>query len=177
MKILKGNKPVYRTGAAASPSINHNLTAQSLLARPTGDVLILDTETTGFNGEVIELAIINLKGDTLYCGRFCPKLRVEAAASAVHGITDDMLRNEPTFTDEYHAIKAILEAAKTHLIYNAAFDVSRLDYTCAVYNVPPLPLRPLCLMKMRGKRRKLGGSHNALGDCLKSLEVLKEIAR
>lgn len=173
MKVLTGNRPVYYTGDsnAAAPALNPH----SFLDRD--DVVILDTETTGFTGEVIELAIINTRGHTLYNSRFLPSMLVEAAATAVHGMTYDVLRHEPPFAAEYEVIRNVLAAAATHLIYNASFDVARLDFTCKLYRLPPLPLKPLCLMKMRGGRQKLNGGHSALEDCLKALEVLKEMNR
>ena len=174
MKLLVGHKPVYYTGAGNAP----NLSPRDLLARPVGDVLILDTETTGFTGEVIELAIINLAGDVLYQSRFLPSMVVEAAAILVHGLTYDMLRHEPLFTDQCPVIRDVLDKALIHLAYNAPFDVARLDFTCKHYRLAPLPLRPQCLMKLRGQRLPLkGGDHSALGDCRKALELLKELAR
>ena len=170
MKILTGNKSVYHPrGSSAAASI---LNPRLFLNRD--DVLILDTETTGFTGEVIELAIINTCGNTLYNQRFLPSMQVEAAATAVHGITYDALRHEPPFASEYQTIRVILEQAAIHLIYNASFDVARLDFTCKLYRLPVLPLKAQCLMKMRGGRQKLNGGHSALEDCMRALEILKD---
>lgn len=174
MKILKGNKPIYHT--ATGHGVN-SLTVNTLSFLNRDDVVILDTETTGFTGEVIELAIINTRGRTLYNQRFLPSTQVEAAATDVHGITYDALRHEPPFATEHQTILSILEQATIHLIYNAPFDVGRLDFTCKLYRLPPLPLKAQCLMKMRGGRQKLGGGHSALEDCLKALQVLKELNR
>lgn len=174
MKPLTGHKPVHYVTPDPVPAI----APRDLLARPSGDVLILDTETTGFTGEIIELAIINLNGDVLYQSRFKPSLMVEAAAILVHGLTYDKLRHEPLFTDQHPLIRDVLAKASVHLAYNAPFDVARLDFTCNHYRLAPLPLRPLCLMKLRGQRLPLkGGDHSALGDCRKALELLKELAR
>lgn len=174
--FLKDNKPTHHIKGNHNPAAAPHV-ARSILSRAPGDVVILDTETTGFTGEVIELAIINLAGETLYSGRFLPTLFPEAAAIKVHSLTYDKLRNEPRFTDQYPLIRDILAAASTHLIYNAPFDVARLGFTCELYQLDPLPLKPVCLMKMRGRKQKLNGGHSALADCLKALEVLKEMAR
>lgn len=149
--------------------------AQVMLARPRS-TFILDTETTGFAGEVIELAIIDLEGTPYYNGRFYPSTPIDPQAQAVHGIMMSMLFSAPTFKAEYTKILAVLAQAEIHLMYNAAFDVARLTHTCTLYGLPVLPLHPVCLMQMN-KKRKLGGSHSALGDCLRSLVVLKELAR
>ncbi len=47
--------------------------------------LILDTETTGLydDHEVIELAVINTKGEKLYYSKFCPSIEVDEDAQRV----------------------------------------------------------------------------------------------
>jgi len=176
MTFLRGKRPHFHIPGNHHPAAAPHV-ARSILLHSPGDVLILDTETTGLSGEVIELAIINLDGETLYNGRFLPTLFPEAAAIKVHGITYDKLRKEPTFADQYPIIREVMAAATTHLAYNAPFDVARLNFTCELYGLDPLPLKPVCLMKMRGHKVKLGGGHSALSDCLKALELLKELAR
>ncbi len=170
MTFLNNRKPVH-VMKHGQPN-----KARDYLTRPRS-TLILDTETTGLSGEVIELAIINLEGEVLYNGRFNPSLIVESGAVKVHGITRSMLRNEPFFDQRCDVIRDILANGDTHLAYNAAFDVARLNFTCTLYGLDPLPMKPVCLMKMRGRKVKLGGGHSALSDCLKALELLKELGR
>lgn len=154
------------------------------------DVLILDTETTDMYGEIIELAIINLQGDVIYNGRFNPLSAISEGAVAVHGITAEMVANEPHFADEHVAICNHLTTAGLVLIYNAAFDVERLRTTCELHGVEPHNFKTDCIMEWyaqycnewseyHGSYRwqPLGGGHDALGDCRAALATLQEMAQ
>lgn len=162
--------------------------ARGILKR--SDVLILDSETTDLDGEIIELAIINLQGDVIYNRRFNPVTPVSEGAQAIHGITADMLASEPRFADEYAAICDSLKGAELVLIYNAAFDVSRLRQTCKLHGVDVLKYNSDCIMEWyaqfcndwseyHGSYRwqPLNGGHDALGDCRAALATIKEMAQ
>lgn len=152
-------------------------------------VLILDTETTDLDGEIIELAIINLKGETVYNRRFNPLTPVSAGAMAVHGISTAMLENEPFFIEEYTAICNLLASAKVVLIYNAAFDTARIQTTCRLHGLNAPKFKTECIMEWYAqfcgewsdyhgsyKWQRLDGGHDALGDCLAALSVLHEMS-
>lgn len=164
--------------------------ARGILARPTASVLILDTETTGLEGEVVELAIIDLAGEVRFNGRFRPIQKMGEGAAAVHGITAEMLANEPAWSERYEEIKGILQAAELVLIYNARFDVRRLADTCYWYGVERIKFGRACLMEWYSQwvndwsdywegyrwQRLPGGDHTAVGDCRAALDVLKRMA-
>ena len=99
--------------------------------------IIFDTETTGLTStdEIVELAITNENGDTIYCQRFKPTCGIHPSASEVTGITDDMLDNEPTFVDEYDKIVSIFSDCNTAIAYNVQFDLRMLRQTCKRYNL------------------------------------------
>lgn len=153
-------------------------------------ILILDSETTGLYGEIIELAIIDLEGNVLFNSRFYPKSEIEPGASAVHGITREMLEGEPTWPDLWPEIEAILYAARLVLIYNADFDIARISTTNMVHRLEErFPYRAECLMELYARwygewnayRRsyrwqKLGGGHSALEDCQAALRKLQQMA-
>jgi DNA polymerase-3 subunit epsilon len=161
--------------------------ARQILTRD--DVLILDTETTDLHGEIIELAIINLKGETIYNRRFNPLSPVSAGAAAVHGITNEMLANEMVFSVCAPEVLKLLESAGLVLIYNATFDVLRLHQTCSVWGVDMPKFKTDCIMEWYAqfcgewsdyhgsyKWQPLSGGHDALGDCLATLGVLQDMA-
>lgn len=161
--------------------------AQQVLSRD--DVLILDTETTDLDGEIIELAIINLEGEPVYNGRFNPLTPVSDGARAVHGITDEMLADEPRFADCKMDVFVPLLSAGLVLIYNRVFDLARLRQTCKLHGVDMPTFQSDCLMEWYAqfindwsdyhqsyRWQPLSGGHSALSDCLASLEVLKEMA-
>lgn len=153
------------------------------------DVLILDTETTDLDGEVVELAIINLKGETVYSQRFNPLSPISEGAQAIHGLTAEILTSEPRFSDEYLTICNHLKTAGLVLIYNAMFDMGILRQTCRLHGVDMFNFEPECLMEWYAQYcnewsdyhksyrwQPLGGDHTALGDCRAALATLKEMA-
>lgn len=163
--------------------------ARRLLAKPAGKVLILDTETAKLNGEIIELAIIDLDGNTVYNQRFNPVTNIDPGAYLVHGISHLMLMDEPRFVAEYERVRDILAAAEIVLIYNSPYDARCLDETCELHSVAEIEFKSGCIMRMyaqwfgemspRGgyKWQKLtGGDHSAVGDAKAALELLREMA-
>lgn len=91
--------------------------------------LYLDTETTGLgaDAEIIEVALVEVAvvddgGVVLLNTLVNPGRSIPAAATAIHGITDDMVADAPTATE---VVARVLDLARgrTVVIYNAAFDV------------------------------------------------------
>lgn len=96
--------------------------------------VVLDTETTGLEVErghrVIEIGCIELV-DRRPSGRefhryLNPDRVIDAGAVAVHGITDEFLRDKPRFAEVAEALVAFIAGAEL-LIHNAAFDTAFLD--------------------------------------------------
>jgi DNA polymerase-3 subunit epsilon len=96
--------------------------------------IVLDTETTGLAADqghrIIEigcLEIINrrLSGRTLHL-YLNPEREVDEAATEVHGMTWDDLRDKPRFAEVAARVMDFVADAEV-LIHNAAFDVSFLD--------------------------------------------------
>jgi len=162
--------------------------AKEMLA--SDNVLILDTETTGLAGEIIELAIMDVSGNVRFNGRFKPQVSIEPGAAAVHGLTIDILAEEPDWADRYEEVKAILVNAAAVLIYNSAFDVERIESMNRRRGLEPIPFKADCVMEWCAQfvgdwseSRKsyrwqplIGGDHSALGDCAAALSVVREMA-
>jgi DNA polymerase-3 subunit epsilon len=96
--------------------------------------VVLDTETTGLEVErghrVIEIGCVELV-DRRPSGRkfhyyLNPERAIDAGAVAVHGITDEFLRDKPKFAEVAADFVAFIAGAEL-LIHNAAFDTSFLD--------------------------------------------------
>ncbi len=100
----------------------------------TNDWVVLDTETTGLFGEVLELAIIDHKGQTLYNGLIKPTCAIEEGASAVHGLTMEKLAFAPSWAQEWPRIRDIL-AGHEIVTYNARFDMDRILDSCKAHNI------------------------------------------
>jgi DNA polymerase III subunit epsilon len=156
--------------------------------------VILDTETTGFsNAEVIDLGIIDTKGNILYDGLLRPKCPIEESAQAVHHITEEMVASAPTFKEEWHAIQRRIKG-KSIIAYNAAFDQQMLVNSALIHHVRPPVMNWYCLMKEYQRHmnfqkwQKLSVAceqqgiafsqqHRALGDTMAALELIRAVAR
>lgn len=186
--VIGGLCPYCREEASRASDRNESVEwSQTVLKRD--DVLILDSETTDMYGEIIELAIINLKGETVFNHRFKPVTPVSKGAMAVHGISDEMLANEKPFTEYARDVLVTLSTAGLVLIYNKAFDMARLRQTCKLHGELMPTINADCLMERYAafcgdwsdyhgnyKWQPLGGRHDALGDCKAALATLHEMA-
>jgi DNA polymerase-3 subunit epsilon len=163
--------------------------ARSILLRPR-DYYILDTETTGLDEpEIIELAVIDLEHEVIINQQFCPIKDVEKGASRIHGLTKAKLSGKPIWKDYGNLIRSII-SNRTILIYNAGYDISALDYTATRHDLSPYDLRTDCVMHCYSQfvgewndwhwnyrwQKLPGGDHTALGDCIATLSVIKQMA-
>lgn len=97
--------------------------------------IVLDTETTGLRVEeghrIIEIGCIELIDRKLTGKRFHtylnPEREVEAGALAVHGLSNDFLKNKPNFSSIVDELIAFINHAEL-IIHNAPFDLSFLNY-------------------------------------------------
>jgi DNA polymerase-3 subunit epsilon len=97
--------------------------------------IVLDTETTGLEPSkghrIVEIGCIELlerrrSGATFH--RFLnPEREIDAGALAVHGITEEFLRDKPRFADIADDLWRFLSGAEL-IIHNAAFDLSFLEF-------------------------------------------------
>lgn len=111
--------------------------------------VILDTETTGlYDAEIVEIAVIDRLGEILLDTLVKPSIPIPAEATEIHGITDEIVADAPSFPEVYPRIDAALKD-KRILIYNAEFDIKILNYCCHLHNLPILKLkkRSECLME------------------------------
>lgn len=150
--------------------------------REPNTAVILDTETTGLAGYIVEVAVIDAAtGDTLLNTLVNPHHPVEPEARWVHGIDDDALTSAPELREIWPQLLAVT-AGKRVLAYNADFDAATLARHA---HRDGLALEHLdadatwsCLMDRRSAwlmRRRwlpLGGGHRALGDCQSAYELL-----
>lgn len=93
------------------------------------NLIYLDTETTGLkNPRMVEIGYcMPVKGAEVYdiiSHRFNPGVPIDPEATAVHGITDEAVKEFPLFKDreEYTHIKELLEN-NIVVAHNAKFDI------------------------------------------------------
>ncbi|MDX2697119.1 3'-5' exonuclease [Streptomyces ipomoeae] len=99
--------------------------ARKVLDDPT--CAVLDTETTGLHdsARIVEIAVLGIDGSTLLNSLVNPGVPIPAEASRIHGITDGMVKDAPTFSDLLVPLTGALMNRKI-VIYNQAFDKRRL---------------------------------------------------
>lgn len=173
----------------------------------SGDYLILDSETTGLgsDAEICQIAIIDSSGNVLLDTLVKPTCPIPADASAVHGITDDMVKDAPGFNNIMSDVARILKGRHV-VIYNADYDF-RLLLQSAVQSLGMQGRDWLeaeswqCAMRAYAQHygdwneyRKsyrwvrltdaafvenviVENAHNALGDCLMTLAVCKAMVK
>jgi len=95
--------------------------ARAVIADPA--TVFLDTETTGLGGaaEVIDLAVVAGDGTVLVDTLVRPKRPIPAAATRIHGLVDDHVREAPDWR-VVHADLCAAVAGRRVVVYNAPFD-------------------------------------------------------
>jgi len=107
--------------------------------------IVLDTETTGFDprtgDRLVEVGCIEIQ-DLLPTGRTFhrfvnPERLIPAGAMAVHGITDDQVKDAPKFREIVGDLMEFIGDAPV-IAHNAAFDRSFIDHECGLCSHPLL---------------------------------------
>jgi DNA polymerase-3 subunit epsilon len=166
-----------------------------------GEFVILDSETTGLDhiDEILQIAIIDQDGNELVNSLVKvhrPDATLERSgwrdicATDIHGIHPEDLQDAPTWAELHPQITEALEG-KHVVVYNAAFDLPKVEMMCEQDDLPvPAWSGERCAMLMLSQwvgeysyryrdyrwQRLPGGDHTALGDCLATLRVLKGLA-
>ncbi len=98
--------------------------------------IVLDTETTGmdpFQGDrIIEIGAVELINH-LPTGKTCqiyinPERDIPAEATAVHGITNDFVKDKPIFSQCYMKFMDFIAQDSILVIHNAEFDMKFLNW-------------------------------------------------
>jgi DNA polymerase-3 subunit epsilon len=167
--------------------------------------VILDTETTGTDqhdgAEIVQLTVLN-PIDRSWPAQIHtyikPSKSIPTAATAIHGITDDMVKDAPTFREVYPQLMRALQN-KIVIVYNADYDIYLIDRLIIQSRLPMIDFESFCLMKAYanywkapGRRggyawQKLGdackqqgidltNAHDALNDCIGTYQLLSVLA-
>jgi len=98
--------------------------------------IVLDTETTGmdpFKGDrIIEIGAVELVNH-MPTGRTCqiyinPEREIPADATAIHGITNEFIKDKPIFIKCYTEFMDFIAEDSTLVIHNAEFDMKFLNW-------------------------------------------------
>lgn len=161
------------------------------------NAVVLDTETTGlWNAEIVDIAVIDMSGKPLLNTLVKPKNSIPAGATEIHGITNEMVAEAPTWPEVWEQLHPILKD-KTVLIYNEEFDIrvmkesffvweeeledrvdeaieliDELDSHCVMKAYAALVDSEKWLKLTEAAGREI--AHRALDDCKATLEVVKK---
>lgn len=108
--------------------------------------IALDTETTGFDpftgDRIIEIGAVEMVNH-LPTGRTCqlyinPERDVPSEATAIHGITNEFLKDKPVFSQVYTEFVDFIGEDSKLVIHNAEFDMKFLNFELAAVGHAPL---------------------------------------
>lgn len=97
-------------------------------------ILAFDLETTGLNPEtdrIVEFCFIEMDADlnelSRWHQRVNPGVPIPAETTAIHGIRDEDVANEPSFAEFVDKVESLL-ANHTLMAYNHGFDMNTIHY-------------------------------------------------
>lgn len=169
----------------------------------SGNFCVLDLETTGANPhtedtEIVDIAIVDEDGLPLLSTLIKPVHGIPVDVQGIHGISDEMVKDAPTFAEVYPQIVQAI-AGKTVIVYNADYDIYLLDNLVNRNRLEMPHFESWCLMRAYANYRKRPGNygnyawiklqeacqlqgvqtadvHRALGDTLATYGLLKALA-
>lgn len=87
-----------------------------------GEYVVLDTETTGLKrGEICQIAIIDQNANILLDTLVKTTEPIPPAATDIHGISNDDVKDAPTWSDVAPRVRELLKGRDV-VIYNATYD-------------------------------------------------------
>ena len=162
-------------------------------------IKIFDLETTGLLSDkpvgIVEYAALVIDGESnvsFYGTTINPGRAIPPGATAVHGITDDMVKDSPLFTEISEFCKTGFTDCLISGFNQRSYDVPVLIHNFDRYALPAvrpdrqLDLRDIWCLLHKTKKGKLGEvaefygiepgpAHRAFGDILTAARVLEKI--
>lgn len=141
-------------------------------------IITLDTETTGlsprFGHRIIEIGAVEIIDGRITGREFHTYLQpgrpVDWRAQQVHGITDDMLRGQPSFHAKANELLAFIAGSEV-VMHNASFDTGFLDHELEQFNGSRLQEHCRVTCSLRLARLRYPKMPNKLDDLLQRLKI------
>ena len=161
------------------------------LKRP---LAIFDIEATGLSitqDRIVEIAILKINPDGSqenYCKRVNPGIKIPQEAIDIHGITNEDIKNEPSFSEILEELEKFVEGADLAGFNSNKFDLPllaeellRVDSNLDLSNVKHIDVQNI-FHKMEQRtlvaayafycQKELNNAHSALADAEATWEVL-----
>ncbi len=142
--------------------------------------IVLDTETTGLEPSeghrIIEIGCVEILDRRVTRNSFHqylqPDREIDAGAIAVHGLTDDFLRDKPRFADIAEELLRYLGGTEL-IVHNAAFDLGFIDHELQRWRPDTPRVADLCPVTdtLALARERHPGQRNSLDALCKRYNV------
>lgn len=159
-------------------------------------ILAVDTETCALGpgrDRVVQFCAEELDAELRTTSRWTqlvdPGRPIPSAATAIHGISDEMVRGQPRFEEVGPRLRALFGPGTVFMAYNAGFDMGVLDSEFTRASLPALPADLAVLDPLQIERRvtsrslgptykrytgqNLENAHTANADVRAMVEVLR----
>ena len=119
------------------PNPNRQRIIEIALGKLNEEIIYLDTETTGIdrNAEIVEIAIIDREGNSLFQSLVRPSIPIPPESSRIHGITDDMVQTSLSWPALWPSIRPHL-LGRTIAGYNIDYDLRLMQQSLERYRLP-----------------------------------------
>jgi DNA polymerase III subunit epsilon len=139
--------------------------------------IVLDTETTGmdpFNGDrIVEIGCVELENHIATGNHYHiyinPERDVPVEVVAVHGLTEEFLRDKKTFAEVYDEFLEFIGDAKL-VIHNAEFDMKFINHHLTEMGAAAIPSTRI-VDTLKIARQKFPGSPASLDALCKRFEI------
>ena len=138
--------------------------------------VVIDIETTGLDAlaghEICEVAALAVEEDRIqesFGTLVNPGRPIPPDASAINGITDEMVKDAPSMKDAVPGLLDFLGTGSVIVIHNAPFDLSFIQAKLIRLNLPHLT--NLVVDTLDLARREYGTGGNSLGQLARRLSL------
>lgn len=122
--------------------------------KETMDFVAIDFETANYNmNSACSVAVVEAQGGKLrdaYYSLIKPPGEFYARNIEIHGITPDMVRDQPSFAQIWDALRPYLEG-RVVIAHNASFDMGVLRGALAEYRLAAPQFQHLCTVRIARK--------------------------
>lgn len=102
-----------------------------------GNAVIIDTETSGLgdDAEIVDIGVVGIDGTVYLDCLVKPTRPIPPGATAVHGITDEMVADADRFPVVYQRLREALTTDQI-VVYNLAYDLKVINANCRANDLP-----------------------------------------